>query len=263
MARKYKVNPAVKVAGQAAFDGRGRPKPGVARMMGRAVEVQRPLVLANLRRLRNKYPHAGVAELGTRLEHHFLVTVSGTGALVGSTAIVPGIGTVASLSLSAAATIGFLEASALYAQSIAELHGIQLHDPDRARTMVMAIMLGEEGSTLVRSFAGQAAGKGGDAATGWAALLGNSMPMTVVRSIGDRIRKRFMRRLIAGQGSAMLGRAVPFGVGAVIGGSANLMLGRAVIRSARNAFGPAPLELPDELALQLQGPQMRRAGRKS
>ncbi len=63
--------------------------------------------------------------------------------------MVPGIGTAASLGLSALATVGFLETTALYASSLAELHGIRLTDPVRAQTMVMAIMLGEEGTSML------------------------------------------------------------------------------------------------------------------
>ena len=42
----------------------------------------------------------------------------------------------------------------------------------------------------------------------------------------------------------MLGRAIPFGIGAVVGGTGNHLLGRKVIASSRTAFGPAPLEFP-------------------
>lgn len=257
MAKKSKVNPAVKVASQAVFDGKGAPKPAVARLMGRAVEVQRPLVLAHLRRLRAKHPQAGPLRMDTILEREFLSAVTGGGVAVGAAAIVPGIGTAASLSLSGVAAVAFLEATALYAQSVAELHGVRLEDPERARTLVMAIMLGEEGGALVKSFAGQSVGKPDGASGRWGALLGNNMPMTVVRMIGDRIRKRFVRRLAAGQGSALIGRAVPFGVGAVVGGTANLVMGRSVIRSTREAFGPPPVEVPAGLAEELRRPPRR------
>ena len=75
-------------------------------------------------------------EAGTRLPH----CSHGGGALVGATAVVPGVGTIASLGLSAAATVAFLEATALYATSLAELHGIRMTDPEKASTMVMAVM---------------------------------------------------------------------------------------------------------------------------
>ncbi|TFI18892.1 hypothetical protein E4A41_14680, partial [Micrococcus endophyticus] len=75
---------------------------------------------------------------------------------VGGTAIVPGIGTVAALGLSAAATVGFMEATALYAQSLAELHGITMEDPQRAEALVMALMLGDDAKELLREAAAKA-----------------------------------------------------------------------------------------------------------
>jgi len=49
------------------------------------------------------------------------------------------------------------------------------------------------------------------------------------------------------QGGAFLGRALPFGVGAVVGGAGNLMMGRAVVSSAKEAFGVLPDTVPGEL----------------
>ena len=42
----------------------------------------------------------------------------------------------------------------------------------------------------------------------------------------------------------IIGRAIPFGVGAVIGGVGNHFLGRRVVTSSRTAFGPAPAQFP-------------------
>lgn len=254
MPKRERIRPAMKIATEAAFDKDGNPKPGMHKMLYNALEVQRPLVVANLRRLRRRYPHASAEQLNRKLERDYLAAVSSGGAAVGATAVVPGIGTVASLSLSAAATVGFLEASALYAQSVAELHGVRIEDPERARTMVMAIMLGEEGSTLVTAFAGQASGRGGSVISHWGPMIGERLPQGVVRTIGIRIQKKFMGRLVARQGTALLGRAVPFGIGAVVGGAGNLMMGRSVIASAKEAFGAPPETIPGELLKETETP---------
>ena len=236
---------AFRLAGRSVFEKDGSPKPAVVRGIEKAVEVQRPLVLANIRRLQRKHPEASAAELVGILEKHYLAAVTGTGAAVGATAVVPAVGTVAALGLSAAATVGFLEATALFAQSVAEIHGIRLADPERARTMVMAIMLGEEGTSLMQQLA---SGRGGSP---WAGTVGG-MPSGVVGNIGATIRRRFMRKVMARQGTALLGRALPLGVGAVVGGAGNQAMGRAVIASTRRAFGPAPATLDGELAADLR-----------
>ena len=250
MAKNRKFNPAVKMAAGAAFDEKGNPKPAVANGIMKALDVQRPLVLANLNRLRSKYPEASPAELSAKLEKYYLSAITGGGAAVGGSALIPGVGTIAALGLSAAATVGFLEATALYAQSIAELHGIHTDNPERSRTMVMAILMGEEGSALIRELAGQTNGrnKPGQA---WGNVIGTSMPAGMMGTIMDSMRRRFLKKFLAKQGTALLGRAVPFGIGAVVGGAGNHMMGRRVIESTRVAFGEPPLTLPMPLVEEL------------
>ncbi|WP_230854817.1 hypothetical protein [Arthrobacter terrae] len=247
-----KPNPAVRIATEAAFDPQGKPKPAVAKILLRAVDVQRPLVLANLRRLRHKHPQASAAKLSSLLERDFLRAVSGGGAAIGATAIVPGLGTVASLSISAAATVVFLETTALYAQSVAELHGVRLADPERARTTVMAIMLGEEGTFMVQGLTGHALGTGHTPMKAWGLAVGKGLPTSAVKSVGGQIQKRFLKKFLIREGTAWAGRAVPFGIGAVIGGGGNLIMGRAVVAASRKAFGPAPLMIPAELLAELE-----------
>ncbi|MET4060631.1 hypothetical protein ABIB35_002182 [Arthrobacter sp. UYP6] len=237
-------NRAFKIAGGTVFEKNGTPKGSLLRAMERAVEVQRPLVLANIRRLQRKHPQATPEELVSIVEKHYLATVTGGGAAVGATAVVPAIGTAAALGLSAAATVGFLEATALYAQSVAELHGVHLTDPDRSRTMVMAIMLGEEGTAMMQSVAGRGAKP-------WASSLG-AMPSGVMGSVGSSIRRQFTKRVVARQGTALLGRALPLGIGAVVGGAGNHAMGKGVVKTARRAFGPAPDTISGELAEELR-----------
>lgn len=49
-----------------------------------------------------------------------------------------------------------------------------------------------------------------------------------------------MKRFLTRQGTSVLGRAIPFGIGAVVGGLGNHALGRKVVQSSRSAFGPPP-----------------------
>lgn len=247
MAKGRKINPAMRVAADAAFDKQGNPKPGVTNAVMKALDIQRPLVLANLDRLRRKNPDASPAELAAKLEKNYLAAVTTGGAAVGASAVVPGVGTVAALGMSAVATVGFLEATALFAQSIAELHGIDTENPERSQAMVMAILMGDEGSSLIREFAGQAGGRGGNPSRAWGSAVGTSMPSGMVSSLVDSLKKRFLAKLLAKQGTALLGRAVPFGIGAAVGGAGNHVMGRRVIGATRTAFGEPPLVLPMSL----------------
>ncbi|MEH0109520.1 hypothetical protein V6N00_07350 [Tersicoccus sp. MR15.9] len=263
MASERPVNPAMRFVTKAAFDDEGNPKPGLTRVLNRTLDVNRPLVLANLKRLRRKHPNAGAQKLAKLLQRDYLAAVTVGGGGIGATAVVPGIGTVASLGLSAVATGAFLEASAFYAQSIAELHGVHAKDPEKTKTMVMAIMLGEEGSQLMQSFAAQASGRGAGPTARWGLVLGRGGSDTITRSIVASIRRRFIKRYLLRSGGAVLGRALPFGVGAVIGGGANLAMGRAVIKATTEAFGEVPETLPGELVADLQRTQLPASSEKS
>lgn len=244
-------NPAVEIAAGAAFDERGRPKPAVHSMLLKAVEVQRPLVLANLRRLRKRHPDATAFELSQRLERDFLSGVGTGGAAIGATAIIPGVGTVAALSISAAATVVFLEATALYAQSVAELHGVRLQDPEAAQVTVMAIILGDEGISMLQGLTGHALGNGKTPMQTWGKTLTKSMPLTAIKSIIAPMQKKFLRKMAVKGSASVVGKALPFGIGAVVGGVGNYMMGRAVVASAQRAFGPPPLAIPAELLAEL------------
>lgn len=246
-----KPNPAVAIAAGAAFDEKGKPTPVVHGMLLKAVEVQRPLVLANLRRLRKRHPHATAFELSQRLERDFLNGVSTGGAAIGATAIIPGVGTVAALSISAAATVVFLEATALYAQSIAELHGVRLANPESAQLTVMAIILGDEGQAMLAGLTGHALGTGKTPLQAWGKTVSKSLPLTSVKGLVAPMQKMFLKKMAVKGSASIVGKAMPFGIGAAIGGVGNYMMGRAVIASANHAFGPAPLDIPAQLLAEL------------
>lgn len=221
--------------------------PLAIRVLDRVLGVQRPAVLAHLRSIRLRHPDATPDEIIRILERRYLAAVTVTGGAVGATAVIPAITTGVTLALSGAETVGFLESTALYAQSVAEVHGIQVADPDRARALVLTLMLGAEGSQLIRQLAGQAGGTGPARGTFWGELVTKTLPRAAMGPLVDRLKGAFIRQF-AGRGSAsILGKAMPFGVGAVIGAGGNHILGRRVVTSAHGAFGPAPMTLPADL----------------
>jgi hypothetical protein len=220
------------------------PNPHFLRGVDRLLSVQRPVVLAHIRSIRARRPDATPAEIIRVLEVRYLATVTTGGAAVGASAVIPAVGVAASLALSSVETVAFLEASALFAQSVTEVHGIAVDDPDRARALVMTMMLGSGGSDLVRQLAGEVSGKGPNRSGFWGDLVTKSLPSTAMGHIADQIKKSFMKKFVASQGTNILGRAIPFGIGAVIGGTGNNLLGRKVISSARKAFAAPPTEFP-------------------
>lgn len=242
--------------------------PLTIRALDRVLAIQRPVVLAHLRSIRLRHPGATPDEIVRILERRYLAAVTTGGAAVGATAVVPGIGTGVTLALSGVETVGFLEATTLFAQSVAEVHGIPVADPDRARALVLTLMLGKEGIDLVSQLAGQAAGRGPTRERYWGELVTKTIPRAAVGPLVDRLKTTFVRQFAARGGASWIGKALPFGIGAAIGGAGNHILGRRVLVGARRAFGAPPWQLPSELeprpgadrVERLAGRGIRRAG---
>lgn len=212
----------------------------------RFLNIQRPVVLAHLRSIRARRPDATPEQVLRILELRYLTAVTTGGALVGASAAIPAVGTGASIALSAVETGGFLEASTLFAQSVSELHGVAIDDADRSSALVMALILGSAGTDLVKQLAGEVTGTAPGRRAFWGDLVTKQLPKAAVDRIGDQLRKRFLQRFGATQGASILGRAIPFGIGAVVGGAGNNILGRQIVRGTRDAFG-TPVQFPPGL----------------
>jgi len=126
----------------------------------------------------------------------------------------------------------FVEASALFCLAVAEVHGIEVEQVARRRTLLLAVLLGDGGSKVVQKVAGR---------TGpyWAKTITSNVPMTTINSINRVLGPSFVTKYGTKQGVLVLGRDVPFGIGAAIGGGGNVLLGHTTIAGARRAFGPA------------------------
>ncbi len=221
--------------------------PRTIRALDKVLAIQRPVVLAHLRSIRLRHPEASTAEVVRVLERRYLATVTTGGAAVGATAVVPGIGTGITLALSGVETVGFLEATTLFAQSVAEVHGLPVADPDRARALVLTLMLGKEGVDLVAQLAGQAAGRGPSRDKYWGEMITKTLPRAAMGPLVDRLKTTFIHQFAARGGASWIGKALPFGIGAAVGGAGNNILGRRVLVGARRAFGPPPAILPPDL----------------
>jgi len=221
--------------------------PAWVRSIDRVLAVQRPLIVAYIRSLRRRYPSATPEQLIRVLERRYLTAVTSGGAAVGATAVVPGIGTSVTLALSGVETAGFLESTAIFAQSVAEVHGIAVSDPERARALVMTLMLGKAGTDLLQQFTGQAFHNGPARKVYWGEMITSSMPQMVMGPVTDRLKRTFLKRFAVNQGTSFVGKALPFGIGAAIGGVGNHMMGRQVVQAARTNFGPPPVVVPLEL----------------
>ncbi|MFW0184172.1 di- and tripeptidase [Rothia sp. CCM 9418] len=234
------------------FDTDGKPKPALTKSLDTILRIQRPLVVSMVMRVRERHPEESPAQIAKRLETIYLRDITIGGGAVGASAFIPGVGTATSVGLSALAVGGYLERTALYVQALAELHGVHVDNPEAARAMVMGIMLGDDGAVLMSTLMSQT-GKAAGISNKWGLMMGKDSQKFF--SVERTIRNMFVKRFLTRQSGALLGRALPFGIGAVVGGGANLALGRKVVEAAHEAFGEVPPMFPASLSFAERAPR--------
>lgn len=223
----------------------------------KAIAVQRPVVLEYLRSVRRDKPHASPADLLKELDSRYVATVTIASSGVGASAAIPGVGIPIALGLGAADLLFFYETSALYVLAVAELHGIPVTDPERARPLVLGMLLGQKSQSEVSKWVLTSFGAGGvsqarSIATGtvgkslpkgWGEVLTEQLPESALAPLTIVIGREALK--VGGKiGAGTLGKAIPFGVGAVIGGVGSFTFGRDVVKASRIAFPETPEAFP-------------------
>jgi len=211
--------------------------PDARRVLGRAIDqvsaVHHPVVTRHVTRLRSRRPHDSPADVVLALEKQYLATVAGAGVAVGGAAAAPGLGTGTALTLTAGETLTFLQATNLFCLAVAEVHGQTITDVERRKTLVMTVLLGESGARLVETAVGPSGRH-------WGRLLADRLPAARVHALNTVLGRWLTRRYARRQGLLAVGRLVPFGIGAAVGGVGNATLARNVIAEVRRAFGSPP-----------------------
>ena len=205
----------------------------------RGARVQAPAVKAYVDRLRRQSPTATPAEIISKLEKHYLAAVMASGAAVGSAAAFPGIGTLAAMSAVAGETVVFLEATSVYVLAVAEVHGIPADHRERRRALVLAVLVGEDSKHAVADLLGP-----GRTSGSWLADGAATLPLPAVSQLNSRLLKYFVKRYTLKRGAIAFGKLLPVGIGAVVGGVGNRMMGKRIVANARKAFGVPPPRWP-------------------
>ncbi|HEX3546144.1 MAG TPA: hypothetical protein VHU62_06170 [Mycobacterium sp.] len=222
-------------------------KPGAAakvltQIIERGSRVQAPAVKAYVDRLREHDPDATPADIVKRLEKHYLAAVMASGAAVGSAAAFPGIGTLAAMSAVAGETVVFLEATAVYVLATAEVYGIPADHRERRRALVLAVLVGEDSKHAVADLVGP-----GRTSGAWLSDGAATLPLPAVSQLNSRLLRYFVKRYTLKRGVIAFGKLLPVGIGAVVGGVGNRMMGKRIVANARKAFGSPPPRWPTSL----------------
>lgn len=230
-------------------DDPGRAAKALSHIIERGSRVQGPAVRAYVEKLRASSPDATPAEIITKLEKHYLAAVMASGAAVGSAAAFPGIGTLAALSAVAGETVVFLEATAVFVLAAAEVHGIPAEHRERRQALVLSVLVGEDSKGAISDLVGKGRTSGAWMSDGVATL-----PLPAVSQLNNRLVKYFVKKYALKRGAMAFGKLLPVGVGAVVGGVGNRVMGRKIIKNAQLAFGAPPPRWPATLHV-LPAPQ--------
>ncbi|MFC4949169.1 hypothetical protein [Pseudonocardia sp. GCM10023141] len=225
-------------AGVPAEDGAPRGMGGWVLRSGveRALRGQHPLVAAHVAAVRRKHPGITPAEVVGRLSSQYQAAVAVTGGVGGAIAIIPALGTVASLATAGAEAFAALDAAVLYTLAVAEVHALPTEDPERRRALVLGVVVGAGGQAVLRKVTGRT--------RNWAEEVTEHLSLPRLGLLNNGLARWFVKRYIVRQGVLALGRALPLGIGVVIGAVGNVVTARAVVRSAEVAFGPPPAAWP-------------------
>ena len=174
--------------------------------LDKAAKLQHKTIIKYVDRLKEKNPQATPAEIQAKLDKHFLLTITGTGAGAGVTAAIPAVGFVTGAAAVGVESLAFLDAATSYA------------------------VVGSEGTPLATATMGT------DSTI--ALLTRASTP-----KLSDLNKKMFnfaMKRISKSIRLAWLGKLMPLGIGAVLGSVANRKIGNNLIDHVAETLGPLP-----------------------
>ena len=224
-----------------------RPKAStraVAHLIERSSRVHGPAAEAYVARLRRTYPGASPGQVVARLEKHYLAALTASGAAVGSAATFPGLGTLTTLSAGAGETVFFVEATAVFVLAQAVVYDIPADHRERRRALLLSVLTGDDSKRAIGELIGPARTNGGWLAEGMA-----SLPLPTLARLNTRMLRYFVRRYTLRRGALMFGKMLPLGIGAVVGGTGNRMVGKKIVGNTRQAFGAPPARWPRALHL--------------
>ncbi|WP_336641445.1 hypothetical protein [Microbacterium sp. USHLN272] len=226
----------------------------------KAIAVQRPAAMAYIKEIRRKRPDASPAEVMKTIESQYVATTTAASAAIGASATIPGVGIPIAIGLGVGDLVFFYETTALFALCMAELRGIPVDDPDRAKAIVLGALLGEKKrnqvTTMVMSalpagatVAGARAAAGGTSAK-WGDLIAEHLPDSALVPVTMVLAREAIAKGAVMGTVKISSKAIPV-IGAAAGAATSFYFGSSVVKSCRSGFSapvdtwPEWLELTD------------------
>jgi hypothetical protein len=188
-----------------------------------------------------------------QIKRAFAREMSAVGAAAGATAALPGAGAVALVGTTVVELGWFTARSADLILSVAAVHGQTESTVEQRRAWILSVLaFGDGASAGFTKLAGEM-GKGlGKRTTA-------AIPNEALKAINKALGRTIVTKYGTKRGVIALGRALPFGIGAVIGGTTNYAFARTIARQADEFFRllPPPLMATTAPASQSSSPALR------
>ena len=165
------------------------------------------------------------------------------GAATGATAAAPGLGTASALSLLAAELSWFAFRASDLIMTIGAVNGHTEATAEERRAWVLAVLAhgeraADEFAVLLADLDHSRVLDGERVGALVAGVMGSDVAtVDTLRRINAKLGARVAVRFGSREGLITLGRILPFGIGAVVGGTANWALTRTLSAQARRFFG--------------------------
>lgn len=178
--------------------------------------------------------------------------LAAAGAAAGAAAAAPMVGTAATLAATGAELAWFTGRAGDLILTIAAIHGRPDPTVDERRAWVLAVLL--YGSSARDEFARTIQ----QASVGVVPGLDRQLPVATLQTANRVMSRMFVRRYGTRRGLVALGRALPIGLGAAIGGTANYLTVRNLARNADEFFARLPYSAIDVDSADVTGRELPR-----
>ncbi|MDJ0771594.1 MAG: EcsC family protein [Ilumatobacter sp.] len=169
------------------------------------------------------------------------------GAAAGAAAAAPAVGTAATIAATTAELGWFTARAGDLILTIAALHGMPDPSVDERRAWVLAVLI--YGSSARDEFARALQ----QASTGLAPSGDGRLRLSTLQTANRLMGRALVRRYGTRRGAVAVGRLLPIGIGAAIGGSVNYLAIRALARQADAFFARLPYSAIDVESTDLTG----------
>lgn len=183
-----------------------------------------------LLRLVKTHPQADLQELEDILNKQYIKRTAYASSAVGAGAAVPGSGTGIALGLTAGELAVYAVQTTSYILGVSRLHGVRPKDREQRRALVLSSLLGEKGAEIVSDQLGLRT-------LSWARASLKNLSSPTLGQVNKALMKYASKKLAHRTAGRMVGRLIPFGIGAGVGYLSGKAVAQRTVKGLQTALG--------------------------